>query len=100
MSTPLTPEEIREKAANLTQAMKAREQGTHQESAKSSGVRIATDVMVSIGVGMFLGYWIDQWLGSKPWAMMLGLGFGIAAGIRSAIRSNDALEKAERRDQS
>ena len=44
-------------------------------------------------IGLAGGYFLDQWLGTKPWLLLLGLGFGIAAGFVIFFRS---VNKAER----
>jgi ATP synthase protein I len=44
-------------------------------------------------IGLAGGYFLDQWLGTKPWLLLLGLGFGIAAGFVIFFRS---VSKAER----
>ncbi|HEY3099669.1 MAG TPA: AtpZ/AtpI family protein [Methylomirabilota bacterium] len=58
----------------------------------------------SIGIAMVLatvtglvgGYYADQWLGTTPWLLLVGLGFGIAAGFvmffRSVNRANRELD--------
>ena len=38
-------------------------------------------------VGGFLGYWIDRWLGSKPWGMVIFFFLGFAAGFLNIYRS-------------
>ena len=47
-------------------------------------------------IGLIGGYYLDQWLGTKPWLLLLGLGFGIAAGFviffRSVNRANRELD--------
>jgi ATP synthase protein I len=44
-------------------------------------------------LGLAGGYFLDQWLGTKPWLLLIGLGFGIAAGFMIFFRS---VNKAER----
>jgi ATP synthase protein I len=44
-------------------------------------------------IGLAGGYYLDQWLGTKPWLLLVGLGFGIAAGFVIFFRS---VNKAER----
>jgi ATP synthase protein I len=43
-------------------------------------------------IGLAGGYYLDEWLGTKPWLLLLGLVFGIAAGFvilfRSVSRAN------------
>lgn len=88
-----SPEDIRARTARLKETIEARERGLAPESGKSQGLRIATDIIVCIAVGLFLGYWADRWLASNPWGIMLGLGFGMAAGVRTAIRASEAQDK-------
>jgi len=40
----------------------------------------------SIAIGLFLGYYLDKWFGTKPWLLIIFLLFGIASGIISLIR--------------
>ncbi|MGB4984742.1 MAG: AtpZ/AtpI family protein [Erysipelotrichaceae bacterium] len=39
---------------------------------------LAFDVISSIFFGMFVGYFIDKWLLTKPTFMIIGLFFGVA----------------------
>lgn len=54
-------------------------------------------------IGLFIGYKLDQWLGTSPWMTLIWLGFGIASGFRNifiltrrALREQDEAE--DRRD--
>jgi F0F1-type ATP synthase assembly protein I len=38
---------------------------------------------LSIALGALIGYYLDQWLGTKPWFSFIFLGFGIAAAFRN-----------------
>jgi ATP synthase protein I len=46
-----------------------------------SGVGIS--LVASTLIGLFMGYYLDRWLGTDPWLTLLFLGFGIAAGFRN-----------------
>ena len=37
----------------------------------------------SIAIGALIGYYLDQWLGTKPWLFFVFFGFGIAAAFRN-----------------
>ena len=55
--------------------------------------KIGTEMVVSVLVGAYGGYLLDEWLGSPPWLMLLGLIFGCAAGILNIYRTYQELEK-------
>jgi ATP synthase protein I len=44
-------------------------------------------------LGLAGGYFLDQWLGTKPWLLLIGLGFGIAAGFMIFFRSVNRAER-------
>lgn len=46
-----------------------------------SGVGIA--LVASTLIGLFMGYYLDRWLGTGPWLTLLFLCFGIVAGFRN-----------------
>ncbi len=47
----------------------------------SMGMRMGTDFIASIAVGVFLGYWIDRWLGIQPFGMIAFLFLGFISGV-------------------
>ena len=55
---------------------------------------IGITLVLATVIGMAGGYFADQWLGTSPWLLLLGLAFGIAAGFVSMYR---AVKAAERR---
>lgn len=55
--------------------------------------RMSTELVVSVMVGLGLGYGIDTVLGSKPWGMLVGLCFGFAAGIMTVLRGSAAMDE-------
>jgi ATP synthase protein I len=58
------------------------------------------EMALSVVIGLGIGYYLDKWLGTAPWLMILWLGFGFAAGVRSlyraAKRSGKELEEREK----
>ena len=40
----------------------------------------------SIAVGLFIGYWLDKWLGTDPWLLITFLLLGIFSGFYSLLR--------------
>jgi len=57
------------------------------------GIAIAFEFTGSIVGGAILGWWIDRWLGTEPWLMLLWLALGLIAGFRGVIR---AVQRADR----
>jgi len=47
---------------------------------------LAMMLPVSIAVGLFFGYWLDKWLGTDPWLLMIMTLLGVASGLISLIR--------------
>jgi ATP synthase protein I len=56
-------------------------------------------MVVATVIGLTGGYYLDHWLGTKPWLLLIGLGFGIAAGFviffRSVNRANRELDDSK-----
>jgi len=58
------------------------------------------EMAFSVLIGLGIGYYLDKWLGTAPWLMIVWLFFGFAAGFRSLIRAASRLEKeSEKQDQ-
>jgi ATP synthase protein I len=56
-------------------------------AAASSGWRAAIDLVAGGGVGGFMGYWLDRWLGWAPWGMLALLFLGFGAGLANIYRA-------------
>jgi ATP synthase protein I len=57
---------------------------------------VALTLPSSIAIGLFMGYFLDKWLGTDPWLLLLFLVFGIASGLLSLFRGLRKLERAAR----
>lgn len=49
----------------------------------------------SIAIGLFFGYWLDRWLGTHPWFLIIFTVLGVVSGLLSLLR---ALKKHMRED--
>ncbi|MGH7088137.1 MAG: AtpZ/AtpI family protein, partial [Stellaceae bacterium] len=49
--------------------------------------RVAVELMVAILVATGIGWAIDQWLGTRPWAMIVMFFLGTAAGMLNVWRA-------------
>ena len=52
----------------------------------SFAARVGMELVVATMVGVFLGYLLDRYLGTKPWLMVVGLVIGAIAGFLSVYR--------------
>jgi ATP synthase protein I len=49
--------------------------------AMGTGFRVTSELVAGVLVGGFLGWWIDRWLGTKPFGMLILLFLGMIAGF-------------------
>ena len=49
--------------------------------------RLTIELLVGIGVGGYLGWWLDQAMGTKPIMMLVLLILGMAAGLLNSVRT-------------
>jgi ATP synthase protein I len=88
---------------------KAREAGTRQSSgaegqagadegipknALGLGFRIGVELVSAVAVGLFLGWLIDGWLGTRPWFMVAFFFLGAGAGIMNVYRTVNGMGMA------
>jgi ATP synthase protein I len=59
-------------------------------SASSVGLELGLAVVI----GLAVGYYLDQYLGTSPWMLLLWLMLGLAAGFRGVIRAINRADKA------
>jgi len=90
----LTPDELgrkikdaQEKQERPSMPQKQAAGGGQNRSGMGQALRAGTDLVAALVVGGFLGYWIDRWLGTTPWAMIILFFLGFAAGFLNIYRS-------------
>jgi ATP synthase protein I len=49
-------------------------------------VSVSANLAAPILGGILLGYWLDQWLGTKPWLILLGTFLGTAGAFLALYR--------------
>jgi ATP synthase protein I len=59
-------------------------------SASSVGLELG----ISVGIGLLVGYYLDRWLGTEPWLMLLWLVLGLVAGFRGVFRAVNEADRA------
>lgn len=58
-----------------------------------SASSIGLELGLSVAIGMLAGYYLDKWLGTTPWMLLLWMVFGLVAGFRGVFR---AIARADR----
>jgi ATP synthase protein I len=56
---------------------------------------LGLEMGLSVTVGAIIGYYLDKWLHTEPWLLIVFLIFGVVSGFRSLYR---ALKRFERED--
>jgi ATP synthase protein I len=95
----LTPEERRElerRSSELGRKLREarQEQGGQRRTSAGSGkseamaraFRVSAELIGGIVVGGAMGWYLDSWLGSRPWLFILFFLLGTAAGMMNVIR--------------
>lgn len=89
----LTSLEERLKVAHEAEA--ARTGSKHKKPSKgySQGNRVLAELLAGLVGGGLIGWLLDSWLDTKPWALLVSLFLGIAVAFRNIIRiSNERPE--------
>lgn len=47
---------------------------------------VGLELGLSVMIGLIGGTYLDRWLGTEPWLLLVGLLFGMTAGFRSLFR--------------
>ncbi len=55
-------------------------------------LRLGVELVAGVGVGGFIGWALDRWLGTAPFLMVVFLALGAAAGILNVIRAAKAMQ--------
>ena len=54
---------------------------------------VGLEMGISVGLGLLVGYYLDKWLHTSPWMMILWMLLGLVAGFRGVFR---AIKRADR----
>lgn len=103
MGDPDNPESLRDLDARLKEARRRQSAGERRPGRAVSGVgmgagfRIAVEILAALAVGVGLGLALDQWLGTKPWLMILFFFLGCAAAMLNVVRTARELDRQRKR---
>ncbi len=54
-------------------------------------MRLGVELVSALVIGVAIGYFLDLWLGTKPWLMLVFFVFGAAAGFMGVYRAATGL---------
>ena len=98
MTEDKKPASLQELDARLRQAREAADKAAGRTQSGSNGrggfgfaMRIGVELVAALIIGVAIGYFLDVWLGTKPWLMLLGFLFGAAAGFFGVYRAATGL---------
>lgn len=57
--------------------------------------RLTIEILAGIGVGGFVGWWMDKVLGTKPLMMLVLLFLGMAAGLMNSVRTVNEMRRKQ-----
>ncbi|MBI1179966.1 MAG: hypothetical protein GC201_05360 [Alphaproteobacteria bacterium] len=81
---------------------KARQKGSgadnDEANAKAAGLRVGIELLAGVAFGVVVGVFLDRWLGTAPWLLIVFMLLGMGAGIRNVIRAAQE-ENRKARDQ-
>jgi ATP synthase protein I len=59
---------------------------------------LGLEMGLSVAVGAIIGYYLDKWLHTEPWLLIVFLIFGVIAGFRSLYRALKRLQREDKED--
>lgn len=84
-------DELGEKLRQVQESRKTKTGSPRQNdevpaSGLALGLRIGTELVVGVLVGLGIGWYLDRWLGTEPWGLLIFFVLGFAAGILNVVR--------------
>lgn len=70
-------------AKSIDPAARTAKRAFNALSASSVGLELGLAVII----GLLVGYYLDKWLGTSPWMLLLWMLFGLVAGFRGMFRA-------------
>ncbi|OIO00995.1 MAG: hypothetical protein AUJ49_08740 [Desulfovibrionaceae bacterium CG1_02_65_16] len=65
----------------------------------STAGTIGLQLVCSTFIGLAMGYFLDKWLGTSPWLLVIFLLLGITAGFRDVFLEARRIQRKDEEDQ-
>lgn len=56
---------------------------------------LAIEMVAAVCVSLFIGWWLDRWLGTAPWGLLGFILLGVATAMWSAIRTGMMMQREQ-----
>jgi ATP synthase protein I len=56
---------------------------------------LAIEMVAAVVVSLFIGWWLDRWLGTAPWGLLGFILLGVATAMWSAIRTAMIMQRSQ-----
>ena len=76
-----------EKIQQLTETHLSVSRGGKRGSVIGLAYRLSLELVVGVGVGGFMGWYLDQWFSTRPLFLFILLFLGMVAGVLNMIRT-------------
>jgi len=90
--------DVRLKAARDRQTQQAAPRSTGASSSMAQGLRLGLEMVSGVVAGGAIGWFLDRWLKTEPWLLILFAVLGIAAGLMNVMRAAAAMGRADAPD--
>ena len=87
--------DLEKRLDNSVSQRKGEKPDTTEGSAAGLAMRAVTELVLGIGICMFVGWLADRYLGTAPWIMLALMPFGIAAGVVNVMRLSNSKQAEE-----
>ncbi|MBL6933163.1 MAG: AtpZ/AtpI family protein [Rhodospirillales bacterium] len=95
---PETLEDLDKRLQQARNRQAGNQTGSSLEKEEMSGysmaIRIGTEMVAALIVGVAIGYFLDNWLGTKPWFLVVFFFLGAGAGVLNVYRAASGLGMA------
>lgn len=71
--------------------------GPQDGGAVGMAMRLGLEMVLSVCVAVFIGWGLDEWLGTAPWLLLVFVPLGIVAGIMNVVRAAKSMQRPARR---
>lgn len=73
--------------------------GLNEATTYGIATRLVAELVAGLLVGVFTGWYLDQYFGTKPWLMVVMIMLGAAAGITNVMRAAKQMVPSEPHDE-